>query len=124
MSILLDSSVIIDLMRGKIKLKPTERYYINPIVYSEVLYGLLYASKSEKELEGFFDELGIETLIIGTNTAIVHSKMKLDLNRRGQPLPDNDLLVAATCLEHNLQLFTLNLKHFSRIRDLNLVDEV
>ncbi len=121
MSTLLDSSVIIDLIKGRVKLKSNEKYYINPIVYSEVLYGLLYANKSEKSLEEFFDELGIEVLIIGTNTAIIHSRIKLDLNKKGQPLPDNDLLVAATCLEHNLQLFTLNLKHFNRIRGLDLV---
>jgi predicted nucleic acid-binding protein len=35
-------------------------------------------------------------------------------------IPDMDLLIAATALEHDLTLVTRNLSHFSRIPELRL----
>ncbi len=123
MNILLDSSALIDLIKGKIELDASNRHYINPIVYSEVLYGLLYVGKSEGALISFLDEHGIEVLAIGKETASLHSQIKLALNKKGQPLPDNDLLVASSCLEHNFTLYTLNKKHFKRIGDLRILSD-
>jgi len=99
-----------------------QRYYINPVVYSEVLYGLLYVKKPEKALVAFLDECGIEVLAIGRDTASLHSRLKLELNKKGQPLPDNDLLVAASCLEHSITLYTFNAKHFNRVPGLELLN--
>jgi len=48
----------------------------------------------------------------------IYTNLKLTLNKKGFPLADNDLLVAASCLEYDLSLYTLNLKHFGRIQDL------
>jgi len=41
MGILLDSNIIIEVIKGKVSLKETN-YFINPVVYAEVLYGLWY----------------------------------------------------------------------------------
>lgn len=122
MSILLDSNIIIDVIKKKVDLKETS-YYINPIIYAEVLYGLLYIGKSENEFQRFLESKRIEVLAIGANTASTYANLKLELNKKGYPLADNDLLVAASCLGHNLSLFTLNFKHFERIRGLNIISE-
>ena len=42
------------------------------------------------------------------------------LRRRGELIPDRDLLIAATALEHDLTLLTRNRRHFERISDLKL----
>lgn len=120
MSILLDSNIIIEVIKGKIKLKETN-YFINPIVYAEVLYGLLYVGKSESEFQEFLDNKSIEILVIGTNTASIYTNLKLSLNKKGLLIADNDLFVAASCLEYSLSLYTLNLKHFGRIKDLRFI---
>jgi predicted nucleic acid-binding protein len=42
------------------------------------------------------------------------------LRRRGQLIPDFDLLIAATALHHDLTLLTFNRRHFLRVPDLKL----
>lgn len=45
-----------------------------------------------------------------------------DLQRTGQPIGDNDILIAATALHHGLALATRNLAHFHRVPGLTLDD--
>jgi predicted nucleic acid-binding protein len=40
------------------------------------------------------------------------------LRKRGEGIPDFDLLIAATALHHDLTLLTFNLRHFGRVPDL------
>lgn len=42
------------------------------------------------------------------------------LRRQGNLIPDLDLLIAATALQHDLALLTRNQRHFERIPDLKL----
>lgn len=45
---------------------------------------------------------------------------RADLRQRGQLIPDLDLLIAATALQHDLILLTRNRRHFDRIPGLRL----
>jgi tRNA(fMet)-specific endonuclease VapC len=45
-----------------------------------------------------------------------------DLQRIGQPIEENDILIAATALYHDLPLATRNLAHFNRVPGLALDD--
>lgn len=120
MRILLDTSILIDLSKGKLTLPNTDYYYINPIVYSEMLYGVLIIKKSEDMLVTFLKELEISTLPITVETASIFTRIKLHLSREGNRIPDNDILIAASCIEHEISLMTLNKKHFERISGLVL----
>ncbi len=44
------------------------------------------------------------------------------LHRRGQPIPDLDIAIAATALQHDLTLLTFNRRHVARIPDLRLYE--
>jgi len=46
--------------------------------------------------------------------------IKADLESKGTPLQDADLMIGATALSHNLVLVTNNERHFSRIEGLKL----
>lgn len=46
--------------------------------------------------------------------------IRAELRRRGQLIPDLDLLIAATALHHDLTLLTRNVRHFKRIPELRL----
>jgi predicted nucleic acid-binding protein len=48
------------------------------------------------------------------------AELRALLRRRGQLLPDFDLLVGATALEHNLTVLTFNVRHLSRIPGLRI----
>lgn len=48
------------------------------------------------------------------------AEMRSSLRRRGQIIPDFDILIAATAIEHDLTLLTFNVRHFQRIRESTL----
>ena len=48
------------------------------------------------------------------------ARMRSELRRQGNLIPDFDLLIAATALEHDLILMTRNTRHFARIAGLRL----
>lgn len=50
----------------------------------------------------------------------VFGRIRSDLRRQGQLIPDLDLLIGATALTHDLTLVTRNRRHFERIPGLAL----
>ena len=120
MNIFLDSSSLINKIRSKEHFDSNNNYLINPIVYTEVLYGVLYLKKTEKSLGEFLAKNNVGMVKVGKKTASIYTKAKLDLNKKGTPIADNDLLIAASCLEYGLTLETLNLKHFKRVPKLKI----
>jgi len=51
-----------------------------------------------------------------------YADMRAVLEKRGQRVPDLDLLIAATAKTHGLTVATLNVRHFARIPDLSVED--
>ena len=60
--------------------------------------------------------------ILNLSEAIIEvfAQTRANLRRQGQPIPDLDLLIAATALTHNLVLVTRNQRHFTRVAGLRL----
>jgi predicted nucleic acid-binding protein len=48
------------------------------------------------------------------------ARLRAMLRQQGQLIPDMDLFIAATALEHDLTLITRNVRHFDRIPELTL----
>lgn len=48
-------------------------------------------------------------------------ELRVQLEKGGQPLPDNDLWIAATALYHEIPLVTNNRGHFERVPGLRLL---
>jgi predicted nucleic acid-binding protein len=48
------------------------------------------------------------------------ARLRGELRRQGQLIPDPDLLIAATALQHDLTIVTRNVRHFQRIPGLKL----
>lgn len=51
------------------------------------------------------------------------ARLRSNLRSQGQLIPDLDLLIAATTLDHGLILMTGNVRHFQRIPGLTLYQE-
>ncbi len=47
-------------------------------------------------------------------------RIKSELKKRGDILPDADIMIVSIAFANNLTLVTNRLKHFARIRDLRL----
>ena len=52
--------------------------------------------------------------------AVRFAEIRALLTRRGEIISDFDMLIGATALHYHLTVLTFNLRHFSRIPDLNL----
>lgn len=127
MSYLVDSDWLIDAFIGV----PTavkvlahlhdEGLAVSVISYGELFEGALGAPDSLAELARFRRFLGRLTLLTLDDATMEHfAIIRADLRRRGQLIPDLDLLIAATAIQHDLILVTRNVRHFARLPELQL----
>ncbi|WP_292709097.1 MULTISPECIES: PIN domain-containing protein [unclassified Nostoc] len=54
---------------------------------------------------------------MGRETATFYAQTRLTLKRKGRPIPENDIWIAAQCLERGWRLAT-NDQHFSYVDNL------
>lgn len=59
---------------------------------------------------------------LGLDDAVItrFAELRALLRRQGQLIPDFDIIVGATALEHNLTALTFNVRHLSRIPGLQI----
>ena len=74
----------------------------------------------KRQVEGFI--ASYISLPFDDVAARVHATVRLDLESRGLPIGDNDYLIAAIALAHNLILVTHNTREFARVPGLALED--
>ena len=97
---------------GKLKL--------NILSYYELLRGYKDLG-SPKKLQGF-REFASKCDILGMDAAVMEkaSDIYVELKQAGQLIGDADILIAAIAMVNQLVLITDNVKHFSRIKGLQL----
>ncbi len=106
-------------------LKTVEYIGVNIIVLGELFSGFKGGdreAKNRKELEQFLDSPRVDLIQLDEETAEFYAKVYWDLKRKGQPVPTNDLWVAASAMRHGLVLFTYD-EHFDNIDGLVLHKE-
>jgi tRNA(fMet)-specific endonuclease VapC len=57
---------------------------------------------------------------VDESVAACYAKVRLDLKRRGNPIPENDIWIAAACLVLEVPLITRD-DHFSYIPELTVI---
>jgi tRNA(fMet)-specific endonuclease VapC len=97
-----------------------EELFLPVPAIGELRFGAL---KSQRSLDNF---RRIEALIsrcqvldARLQTTEVYARLRLDLRKKGKPIPENDLWIAALCVEHDLPLATLD-GHFKDIDELRI----
>ncbi|MDQ3779996.1 MAG: type II toxin-antitoxin system VapC family toxin [Chloroflexota bacterium] len=94
---------------------------VSIIAVAEVYEGAFGLPNPEVMLASFREFLGNYTILPLTDHIIERfACLRAALRQHGQLIPDMDLLIAATALEHELTLVTRNLRHFERIPELQL----
>lgn len=97
-----------------------DQIFINTISYYETKRGLL-ATQATTKMKRFelllkkYEMIGIDSEKVLDKASEIYA----DLKRRGELLPDADILIAAIANAHNLILVT-NDSHFDRIEGLHL----
>ncbi|MEE8324521.1 MAG: PIN domain-containing protein, partial [Candidatus Humimicrobiaceae bacterium] len=76
-----------------------------------------------EELDQFLYSPRVVVYDIDAETSEFYAKIYDDLKRSGDPIPTNDLWIAALTLQHGTKLFTFD-KHFKKVRGLFLIDHI
>jgi tRNA(fMet)-specific endonuclease VapC len=127
MKYLVDSDRVADYLKGRpdaiALLDPLleDGLAVSIITYAEVYEGIYYG-RDPTENERIFRRFlrGVRVLAISRSVARRFARIRGTLRAQGQILPQPDIFIAATALEHDLALVTRNLKDFQRIPDLKL----
>lgn len=99
-----------------------ERILLNSIVLGELLGGFAAGSREPKnraELTRFLESPRVEVVPVTAQTADSYALVYSGLRRKGQPIPTNDLWIAASTLEHGAALLTRD-AHFAHVDGLRV----
>lgn len=123
--ILVDTSILIDYFRKSDKINSKwitlfdEGY---DFVISAITYYEIYSGATEAQLS-FWNEIlrRIDVLPFDERAAKASVEINKELKKKSQQLAIADLFIAATAVSNNLSLATLNIKHFERIKNLEII---
>ncbi|CAK8723358.1 MAG: tRNA(fMet)-specific endonuclease VapC [Candidatus Electronema aureum] len=118
-SFLLDTNIVIALFAGDASvmanIAAAEEVFIPAAVIGELFYG---ARKSGRPAENAqrIEEFVADNVILSCDaeTARLYGDVKSGLQRKGRPIPENDIWIAAVALQHNLILVSRD-EHFEAI---------
>ena len=90
-------------------------------VIGELLYGALTSTKT-KNNEKFVHKFVEYSLVmqIDASVAARYARVRFDLKRRGTPIPENDIWIAAACLDLEVPLLSRD-DHFKLVPGLNVI---
>jgi tRNA(fMet)-specific endonuclease VapC len=125
---LLDTDWIVDVLNGQeraiqivLELAPAG-LAVSIITYGELYEGAAFAHDPEPALAGLHSFLKGKAILPLTQPIMerfAHIRGSLPKSIR-QQIGDFDILIAATCLAHNVTFLTRNLKDFQKIPNLKL----
>jgi tRNA(fMet)-specific endonuclease VapC len=118
--IALDTNAYADWKKGvrwQREISEGDEIHISATVLGELYYGFACGDRQVKnlgELELLLDAPCVCVDLITKETAACYGDLKKYLRRNGIPIPDNDIWIAAACIEHGATLLTSD-KHFERL---------
>lgn len=121
---LLDTSVSVDFLRGvaavRSRIGVAPGICISVTVLGELLFGVERSATPERglrDLEQFLHDCPV--LACDEQTARPYSRIKATLAAKGKPIPENDIWIAASAMQHGLTLATRD-EHFNWIDGLDM----
>ncbi len=101
---------------------PSVEQFTTSITVGEMMYGARRSSQSEQLLARLATDYWplIQVLPFDFEAAVTYARIRLELERRGEPLAEADLRIASIAISCNLTLVTGNERHFRRIEELTV----
>jgi predicted nucleic acid-binding protein len=125
---LLDTSVIIEYLRGKSgwveKIDKLEGEINSSFICLAELYEGInreVGRKSEGKVLSLFKSCS-EVFGLDVSIAETFGRVRAELRKKGKVIEDLDLLIAATSLSNNQIMVTTNRKHFEKVLGLRILD--
>lgn len=126
MKVLIDTNIYSYAMRNEHGcdqlLRSAETIHINPIVIGELFFGFRSGDKEQrnrKQLNEFLESPRVSILPLTEHTSDFFALIATQLKNDGNPIPSNDVWIAASAMEHGLMLATKD-DHFQNIKNLLL----
>jgi len=127
-SYLIDTDWIIHYLNGsrnivaKLRSLEKEGFAISVISLAELYEGIYYSTNpdgNERALDDFLS--GVSMIGIEDEICRLFGKERGRLRQVKKMIGDFDLLIASTCLHHNLTLLTNNRKHYKMVEGLKVL---
>lgn len=122
--VLIDTNAYASFKRGDSSILEIIQYAeilaMSPIVIGELLSGFECGTRTKKnrdELQKFLESARIKVLALTSDTANFYSQIYFSLRKKGNPIPSNDLWIAAQALENGCVLCSHD-KHFKAVNGL------
>lgn len=102
-----------ELLAGEVK------HHLPVVVVGEYRYGLA-RSRHRRKLGRLLDELAADSIVLAADldTAARYAEVREELRRRGTPIPENDVWIAALARQHELPVVSRN-EHFDEVAGLD-----
>lgn len=126
---LLDTDILINLVTrnpstiliARLASVPPDQQFTSSITLGELVYGAHRVRERSQEMLRRLDEVlapNLPILPFDAAAAQRYGEARAILERRGTPVGDADLRIAAIALSRDLKLVTGNVRHFQRIPEL------
>jgi len=121
---LLDTNAVIALLADEElapeRLKGAEEVLVPSVVMGELYYGAYKSSHAQSNLARV-DEFAVNATILSCDieTARRYGEIKDRLQKKGRPIPANDLWIAAVAVQYDLTLVTRD-AHFAEVDGLKI----
>jgi tRNA(fMet)-specific endonuclease VapC len=90
-------------------------------VIGELQYGAINSARPKENLQAIAGLLSRATVLVADQaTATMYAEIRAALKSAGRPIPENDVWIAASCVQHSLPLATRD-AHFRNVRAIQLV---
>jgi tRNA(fMet)-specific endonuclease VapC len=122
--VLPDTNMLIALFDGNPKveqrLQVADEVWLCVPVLGELLYGAMASSRAAQNVQRVSRLVELtNVLVCDGETARSFGETKVSLRKKGKPIPNNDLWIAALARQHRLTLLTRD-SHFKVVDDLDL----
>jgi tRNA(fMet)-specific endonuclease VapC len=118
----LDTNIVSAWLKGETaiadKIDKAKEIHIPVIVLGELYYGAQYSTQVQKNISNIKRITGnYNVLLVDEATSIAYGNIKAALPKKGKPIPENDIWIAAIAERYKLTLITRD-KHFKEIETL------
>ena len=121
---MLDTSAYVGFKRNAVETVETivraELILFSPVVLGELMFGFRNGSRFKENMDAlnsFLEHEVVELAYIGKTTSDRYSRIALQLKQQGNPIPTNDIWIAAQTMEHGAELITSD-QHFKKVNGL------
>lgn len=126
-ALVLDTNVLIPFLYDASRFIPYVRNYDEVILpatvlgeYRAGLFATKAGERNRKALEDYLATPSVRTVPITDRTAELYAKVYQALRKQGTPIPQNDMWIAASALEHGADIATTD-EHFRLVPMLTVI---